>query len=147
MNRKILTAVAAFALVGGTFAPAAFARDEHRGDVRVEHRDHGGYDRGRYDDGDRYGGRHDHGPRERLFVVHFHLDGGRGRVAVKSGDRAERVVDLLRSVGADAHIDGSRVVHFRMRGNGRVVRRSHEDAHRLAQKLEGYGFHAHVDHE
>ena len=141
MKRKILIAVAAAALVGGAFAPAASARDEYRGYDRHEYHGHDRGDRGGYHD------RHDHGPRAHLFVIRYHLDGGVGRVSVKSGDRAERVVDLLRSVGADAHIDGNRVVHFSMRGRGRIVRRSGEDAHRLAQKLEGYGFHARVDRE
>jgi hypothetical protein len=143
MKRKILIAfaAAAAALVGGAFAPAASARDEYRGYDRHESHEHDRGDRGGYHD------RHDHGPREHLYVIRYHLDGGVGRVKVKSGDRAERVVDLLRSVGADAHIDGDRVVHFRMRGKGRIVRRSGEDAYRLAQKLEGYGFHARVDRE
>ena len=141
MNRKILTVVAAAAaLVGGAFTPAALAADEHRGHGHYEHRE---YDRDHRGGG--YHDRHDYGAREELYVICYHLDGGAGRVRVKSGDRAERVVDLLRSVGADAHIDGNRVVHFKMRGRGRIVRRSGEDAYRLAQKLEGYGFHARVE--
>jgi Ni/Co efflux regulator RcnB len=140
MKRNILIAVATFAL-GLPVAPAAFARDY--GGYRDGYRDRGDRHRDRDDRHDRH---HDE-EREERYVVHFHLDGGSHELRAKSSDRAERIVDFLRSVGADAHVDGRRTVHYHMRGAARIVRYSHEDAHRLAEKLEGYGFHAHVDHE
>ena len=145
-TRKLLIAVAAVAALSAPLAPAAFAGDDYRRDG-----DRGGYRDGGWDRGDR-GRDHDHdhhydrGRYEKRYVVRYHLDGGRGRVQVKSGDRAERTEDFLRSVGADAKADG-RTVFFRMRGERREVRRSHEDAHKLAQKLSGYGFHAKVVHD
>ena len=150
MKRSILIAVAAVVTLGAPLAQAAVEDYRGRGDYRdrEEYRDREDY-RGR----DEYRGRGDgrgHGEyreRARRFVVHYHLDGGRGRVQAKSHDRAHRMEDFLRSVGAEARVGPGRVVYFRMRGEGKTFRYSHEDAHRLAQKLEGYGFHAHVDHE
>ena len=138
MKRHILIAVATFAL-GLPAAPAAFGRDYGYRDREDRYRDRDD----RYDRHDR----HREEECQERYVVHFHLDGGSHELRAKSSDRAERIVDFLRSVGADAHIDGRRTVHYRMRGEARIVRYSHDDAHRLSEKLEGYGFHAHVDHE
>ena len=143
MKRKILITAVAAAL-GLAAVPAAFAdryerpdRDYDRESRYDSEYGRGGGDRGRY---------HEDECEER-YVVHFHLDGGDHAVRAKSRDRAYRILDFLRSVGADAHLDNARVVHYEMRGEARIVRYSDEDAHRLARKLEGYGFHAHVDHE
>ena len=136
MKRTLFIAIATFAL-GFPVAPAAFGRDEYHG--RGRDRDERRHD---HDDDHRHG-RH----REARYVVHYHLDGGDHELRAKSSDRAHRMVEFLRSVGARAHVDGRRIVHYRMRGDREIVRYSHEDAHRLAQKLEGYGFHSHVDHE
>ena len=154
MKRSILIAVAAVAL-GAPLAQALPAVEAYRGRDDYRERDREGHrgDREDYHGGDDYRGRgydrghEDHRVRARRFVVHYHLDGGRGRVQAKSHDRAHRMEDFLRSIGADARVGPGRVVYFRMRGEGKTFRYSHEDAHRLAQKLEGYGFHAHVDHE
>jgi Ni/Co efflux regulator RcnB len=144
MKRIILTAFAAAALFAAPVLPVASAGEygyRDRGD-RYERRDDR---RDRYEDRE---DRHDHDRHhEERYVVHYHLDGGDREVLVKSHDRAHRTVEFLRSVGARAHLDGRRVVHYRMRGEAKIVRYSHADAHRLAEKLEGYGFHAHVDHE
>ena len=147
MNRKLLIAVATVAL-GMPLAPAAFAGDDHRGgggggggapreDYRRDGR--GGWDRGgRGHDHD-----HSHGSR---YVIHYELNGGRGQRVAKDSDQAERMVDFLRSVGADAHIDGRRVVHYRLRGERHEYRRSHEDAHKLVERLQNYGIRARVEH-
>ena len=148
MKRNILMAVVAAALFAPLYpaAAAASARDHYSDD----HRDRDSYrDRDLYRDRE-YHREHDghgyrRGERAERFVVHYHLDGKR-RVHAKSHDRAHRIEDLLRSVGADARVGPGCVVYYRMRGEGRTFRYSHEDAHRLARKLEGYGFHAEVRH-
>lgn len=141
MKRGIVIALASIALVGSV-APAAVGQDygyEDRGDRRPDHREvRRDYGRDDYDD-DRC--------HEERYVVHFHLEGGDGEVRATSHRRAHRIAAFLRSVGADAHVDGHRTVHFEMHGEAEIVRYSHADAHRLAQKLEGYGFSAHVDPE
>ena len=140
MKRSILIAVATIAL-GGSVAPAAVEREYRDGDRIDRYEDRRGYER---DDAHDYGEDRCH---EERYVVHFHLDGGDREIRAASHDRAHRMVSFLRSVGAEAHVDGRRTVHFELHGDAEIVRYSHADAHRLAQKLEGYGFHAHVDHE
>jgi hypothetical protein len=134
MKNKIIVAVAS-ALLGAAAVPTtAVAGDSY----------------GRGYDGLRYEGRHYGRDRRETFVVHYHVDGGSGRVRVDGHREAYRIEDFLESLGARAHVHEERsghVVHFSMEGSRRIVRYSHAEAHRLARDLESYGFHAHVDHE